>query len=412
MGKKKILYYTDCPFFAGCENMIANFFNSEELSKVYDVVLVYRYSDRYKEGAIKRMDMGRSIPVNLITEPTRDSIITSDNRIFARIQSYYRYLICFFIKYFSVYINYRRLLPLFREYAPDIIHINNGGYPAATSCFSAVLAAKKCKITNIVYVVNNMAMDYKHPLRWFDRGLDRIVKSQVRYFINGSNNAGIRLKEVLDLPDDKQITIRNGIIPREVSLKKDVFLQKYGIEVGTFVFAEVANLEVRKGHMVLLKAVQKLIKKSYEIPFVVVLEGNGPLKDQLSAYIINNSLSNYVRMIEVDQIYNLYNSIDVLVLPSLYKEDFPNTIIEAMGMGIPVIGTSIAGIPEQIDDHKTGILIPPGDEDALASAMEEILKDSELYTLCSREAKKKFESNYTASISVNNYLDLYNSMIN
>lgn len=409
---KKILYYSDCPFFAGCENMLVNFFGSEELSSEFELTFLYRYSERYEEGAKKRMDMSRSIPVSLVSDLPNSSLEEVKSKSFPFIRSIIWHLIQWFKKYYSIKKNTKILAREFTRIQPDILHINNGGYPAATSCYAAILAARKCGIKKVVYMVNNMAMGYSHPLRWFDGRLDEIVKKTVTYFINGSNNAGARLKEVLKLPESQQVTIRNGIIPRKVTMSREEFRNMYGIDNDIFVFAEVANLEERKGHRILLKAVKQLEEDGTLRKFVVLLEGNGPLKEEISAFIKDNGLSETVRMIEVDQIYNLYNAIDVLILPSLYREDFPNTIIEAMGQGIPVIGTAIAGIPEQIDDHVNGLLIKAGDVEALANAMGAFLKDKDLYDFCSKNVCEKFNKNYTAEISVKNYINLYHSLLN
>ena len=409
---KKILYYSDCSFFAGCENMLVNFFGSKELSSEYELTFLYRYSKRYEEGAKKRMDMSRSIPVVLVSGLPNTSEEEMRRNWLYPVRKVFRNIVLWYKKYYSIRKNTKILAAEFNKIKPDILHINNGGYPAATSCYAAVLAAQKCGIKRVVYMVNNMAMDYRHPLRWFDRRLDEIVKNTVTYFVNGSNNAGLRLKEVLKLPESQQVTIRNGIVPRKVTMSREEFRKMYGIDKDFFVFAEVANLEERKGHRILLKAVKKLEENGTLRKFVVLLEGSGPLKEEISAFIKNNGLSETVRMIVVDQIYNLYNAIDVLILPSLFREDFPNTIIEAMGQGIPVIGTAIAGIPEQIDDHVNGLLIKAGDVEALSMAMEEILRDKELYAFCSKNARDKFNKNYTAEISVKNYMNLYHSMLN
>ncbi len=409
---KKILYYSDCPFFAGCENMLVNFFGSEELSSEYELTFLYRYSVLYEEGAKKRMDMSRSIPVSLVSELPSTSLEEVKGRSLPFIRSKVWHLIQWVRKYYSIKKNTKILVGEFARIQPDILHINNGGYPAATSCYAAVLAARKCGISKVVYMVNNMAAGYRHPLRWFDKRLDEVVKKTVTYFINGSNNAGLRLKEVLNLPESQQITIRNGIIPRTVTMSREEFRKMYSIDKDIFVFAEVANLEERKGHRILLKAVKNLMKVGTLRKFIVLLEGNGPLKEEISTFIKENGISETVRMIEVEQIYNLYNAIDVLVLPSIHTEDFPNTIIEAMGQGLPVIGTAIAGIPEQIDDHVNGLLVKPSDVEALAKAMDEILKDKELYDFCSKNARDKFDKNYTAEISVKNYMNLYRSMLN
>lgn len=392
--------------------MIANFFNSEELSKAFDIVLVYRYSKRYEDGAKTRMNLDRAIPVNLVSELPRPTLDELKGKPFFCLRRMLRDLALWYRKYYSIRKNKKILTEEFKKINPDILHINNGGYPAATSCYAAVLAAKECGISNVVYMVNNMAADYSHPLRWFDRRLDEVVKNTVTYFVNGSNNAGLRLKEVLKLPDSQQVTIRNGIIPRKVTVSREEFRKENNIGNDIFVFAEVANLEERKGHRVLLQAVLKIIEGGCHKDFIVLLEGNGPLRPEIASFIRDNNLSTCVRMIEVNQIYNLYNAIDCLVLPSIRNEDFPNTIIEAMGQGIPVIGTAIAGIPEQIDDHVNGLLIKAGDVEALSMAMEEILRDKELYAFCSKNARDKFNKNYTAEISVKNYMNLYHSMLN
>lgn len=409
---KKILYYSDCPFFAGCENMLVNFFESEELAKEFDLKFIYHYSERYEEGARKRMDMSRSTPITLVPDSPKQSLEDVRGLSFSFFRTRFWFLSLWFRKYYSIKKNVEILSEEFRKYDPDILHINNGGFPAATSCYAAVLAARRCGINKVVYVVNNMAADYKHPLRWFDRRLDKIVKEQVTYFINGSDNAGNRLKDVLKLPAAKQLTIRNGIIPRKVTMERNEFRKLYGIDKDTFVFAEVANMEERKGHRILLNAVIKYKADNPSKKFMVLLEGNGPLKEEIASFIDENSLSGYVKMIAVDQIYNLYHAIDVLILPSIHTEDFPNTIIEAMGQGIPVIGTTIAGIPEQIDDHINGLLIKAGDVDALANAMTELSNDRNLYVFCQKNARCKFEKNYTADISVKNYMNLYHSMLN
>lgn len=410
MGKKKILYYTDCPFFAGCENMIANFFNSEELSKVYDIVLVYRYSKRYEEGAKMRMNLDKAIPVKLVVEPDSVDIVKSENKVISTIQKIYWFLLLWITKYYSVPRNAKVLTRVFREINPDIIHINNGGYPAATSCFAAVKAAKACGIKHVVYMVNNMAMNYSHPLRWFDRGLDRVVKKTVSYFITGSNNAGKRLEEAIAVPADKRRVIRNGITPRKATMSTSSFKKLYNIPEDKLVFSEIANLEERKGHRVLLQAIKRLRERGEANNVHYVLEGTGPLKTEIEAYIQDNQLNDIVSLIQVKAIYDLYQATDVLILPSIHTEDFPNTIIEAMGQGIPAIGTRIAGIPEQIMDHQNGILIDPSDVEQLAVAIKEMADNNELRESCSRNAKETFESNYTAEISVRNYSKLYESL--
>jgi glycosyltransferase involved in cell wall biosynthesis len=75
-----------------------------------------------------------------------------------------------------------------------------------------------------------------------------------------------------------------------------------------------------------------------------------------------------------------YAGADVFVLPSLVASDgdrdgIPNVILEAMAMELPVVSTAHSGIPEAVEDGVTGVLVAPGDADALAEALARILAD-------------------------------------
>ncbi|MDQ6769220.1 MAG: glycosyltransferase family 4 protein [Gemmatimonadota bacterium] len=65
----------------------------------------------------------------------------------------------------------------------------------------------------------------------------------------------------------------------------------------------------------------------------------------------------------------LLTEANICVVPSVWQDAFPLGVLEAMAAGKPVIGTSVGGIPEMIDDGVTGLLIPPADEEALAGAL-------------------------------------------
>jgi len=78
-----------------------------------------------------------------------------------------------------------------------------------------------------------------------------------------------------------------------------------------------------------------------------------------------------------EQLFELYRSHDLLVLPSL-SEGTPRTLVEARSFGCPVVATRVGGIPSSVEDGKTGLLVEPNDSIALASAIERILTDDEL----------------------------------
>ena len=408
--KPSILYYSDCSFFAGCENMIANFLNDYNLNKDFAISFAFNYSEKYESGLNTRVinNYYQKLPIYLLrqvsyTKPTCSNVIWSIIHKF-----FFAFFIPFY-KYVSIFINTILLYFFFIKRNIDILHINNGGYPAANSCYSAVLAARMAGITKIVYVVNNLADDYKHPFRWLDYPLDFFIKKWVTIFITGSKNAGERLQNVLNLNDKKLITINNGIHKREITLTKCEFKKKYSIPENRTIVSVVANLEKRKGHIYLLYAILQ-IKEQYSSEFnpFFIFEGFGPEKATLKNFIYENGLQEDVLMIDfIPDIFNLINTSEIIVLPSISNEDFPNIIIESMSLGKPVIGTKIAGIPEQIEDNKTGFLVQPKNPEELKNAIIKLLSNPSLIQQFSIEAKIKFDKLYEKSISIKKYIKLY-----
>ena len=90
---------------------------------------------------------------------------------------------------------------LFQKIKPDILHLNNGGYPAALSVRAAAIAGKLASVPKIVMVVNNLAVDYNSVSRFIDYPVDRLVANSVHLFITGSG--GSELQSVLSLPDQR-----------------------------------------------------------------------------------------------------------------------------------------------------------------------------------------------------------------
>lgn len=409
--KPSILYYSDCSFFAGCENMIANLLNSDELNNDYELYFMYRDTAIYSKGLSERVTSSRAtyIPIKLPPEAIHRLIL----KYLKQKSVAYNILSAIIIppwKYISIVLYFRIIFKQLKKINPDILHINNGGFPAASSCYSMVLAAKLLRVKIIIYVVNNIAQDYHHPIRWFDYYLDIIIKKSVSNFITGSKYAASRLASVLNLPSHQVKNIPNGISAREVTQSKYTFLNSMNIKQGNrLIFSTIAILEKRKGHFYLLEAIRLLMEKTItdKMPLFII-EGSGPEKEFLVDFVDKNELTPFVFFAgDITNIFNLYNASDVIVLPSISNEDFPNVVIEAMGMGKPVVGTNIAGIPEQIDHNVNGFCVPAKNSIELARAIE-LLNNCDKVKAFGLNAKQKYLNEYTAMVSVNRYFSIYN----
>ena len=405
----KIHYHSDCPFFAGCENMLANFFNSEDFRKTHNVSFSHRQSVCYTQGFKQRVK--RELPVFLVLFPDLFDL----SKLPTGLPLLCKRLIMVFLRLmfngplllYEIVV----LFHLFKKNSPDILHINNGGYPAALSARAAAIAGKLAGIQKVLMVVNNMAFDYQHYSRWLDYPVDRLVVRSVDLFLTGSEAAASRLRYVLSLPTHKVVAIHNGISLRkpvsgDVATRERLGLGKYG----GVVFGVVALLIPRKGHKVLLEAVLKLVQDSRVDANTckILIEGDGPLRKSLVDFVCNHNLEHLVTFVGDEQnIVDFMGALDVLILPSISEEDFPNVILEAMALGKPVIASRLAGTPEQVVDDVTGLLVDPCDISQLADAICHLVASQEVRSEMGRAALERFTCHFTSEIAIRNYSKMY-----
>jgi glycosyltransferase involved in cell wall biosynthesis len=92
----------------------------------------------------------------------------------------------------------------------------------------------------------------------------------------------------------------------------------------------------------------------------------------------------------------LYRAADVFVQPS-HVEGMSNALLEAMACGLPVVATTVGAAPQMIEDGVDGLLVPPGDSDALGKALERLLEDADLRQAMGRRAGESVRSRYSIS---------------
>lgn len=98
-----------------------------------------------------------------------------------------------------------------------------------------------------------------------------------------------------------------------------------------------------------------------------------------------------------DEIPSFLAALDVFVLPS-YSEGMPNSLLEAMATGLPVVASDIPGVSDIIQSPKTGILVPPGDVSALAASLQGLLDNEELRTRLGVAARTRIEDAFATEV--------------
>jgi len=410
--QKKVHYHSDCPFFAGCESMLVNFWMSESVQKSFALSFSYRASALYEQGLKSRTHI--NFPVYTLFFPELSKPVFLPDKFPLLVKR----AIFFGVRLFATLplLGYQvwRLWCLFRRVKPDLVHINNGGYPAALSARAAVIAAKLAGINHIIMVVNNMAIDYQRFSRWWEYPVDRFVARTVTKFVTGSIAATNQLQHVLRLPAHKVQPIHNGIMSRGTTESLIETRKRLGLE--TFdgvIFGVIAVMDPRKGHQVLLDAICYILQQhDAKSLFKILIEGDGPLRRKLEDFVIANQLVEHCIFVGTEtNVMNLMSILDVVVLPSISHEDFPNIVLEAMAFGKPVIASQIAGTSEQIIDGETGILVEPRNIKQLATAFETLLLDKILRAQMGKLAQQRFQKHFVADVSVSKYVSLYQSII-
>lgn len=139
----------------------------------------------------------------------------------------------------------------------------------------------------------------------------------------------------------------------------------------------LGRLSSEKGLPVLFKAIAKINKT---MPTELHIIGTGPLKQELQELSEKLNISDIQWYGYVDSGRPLFDALsngDIFVLPSL-SEGLPSVIAEAMSQGLPIVSTSVGGIPEILENGQAGLLVEPSDVDSLALAIEQALTDFQL----------------------------------
>jgi glycosyltransferase involved in cell wall biosynthesis len=110
------------------------------------------------------------------------------------------------------------------------------------------------------------------------------------------------------------------------------------------------------------------------------------------------------------QIARVYSSADVFIIPSM-QDNLPNTVMESLACGTPVVGFDVGGIPDMVRPGVTGLLVPPKDVKALGEAIQTLLKNDTLRAQMSENCRRIAVEEYSLEIQALRYIALYQEII-
>jgi L-malate glycosyltransferase len=285
-----------------------------------------------------------------------------------------------------------------RHFRPDIVHAH--GYKAAILVGIAArgLGATLVKTEHGSSEPRRRTEKIKMGVNdRFDRWMTQACFDGVVYVTNDLRRArGIKGRRL------------TAVIPNGVSLASRPSRTAGKLAVpGRFNVAVIGRLSLVKGHVILLRAIHSMDADQRPIVHVV---GSGPLEADLRSLIRRLNLSDSIRLHGfLPDIESIVAEMDAIVMPSL-NEGLPYVLLEAMRAGRAIVASNVGGLPEAIEDEKSGLLVPPRDHEALAAKLTRLAADPKLRTRLGKAARRRVEKDFSLERMAEHYDSFYHSL--
>jgi glycosyltransferase involved in cell wall biosynthesis len=266
-----------------------------------------------------------------------------------------------------------RLIQFCRRWRPDVVHTQLSradwiGRPLARAIGVPV-------VSTIHNVHSRMyGAEFTPLVARLGLACDRLSAKLATRFVAVSS--GVRRDlEAHGVPADRIVVIHNGLNldRRPAPAPRDVVRRAWNVAPDEVVVGTVALFKAQKGLSFLVEAARLATAANPRIRFVHM--GDGPLRNQVARQIAEAGLGDRFRLLDrVPDPVKLLSGLDIFALPSMW-EGLPIALLEAMSAGLPAVGTAVTGIEEVIEHDKSGLLVPPADARALASAILSLAAD-------------------------------------
>ena len=185
--------------------------------------------------------------------------------------------------------------------------------------------------------------------------------------------------------------------------------EELGIAQSAALAGCVAGLRPEKDLFTLVRAAERVVRALPNAHFVIV--GEGPERDALRHEIIARGLEHAVTLAGFrDDIPDVLSAFDVAVLSSRI-EALPVAFLEAMASGLPLVGPRVGGLVELIEPERNGLLVPPGDVEALGEALVRVLGDLDLARRWGAASRRRVVAKYSVDRMVRAYEQLFAELL-
>ena len=281
----------------------------------------------------------------------------------------------------------------------DVVHLNFFGVGSRIALLS--FAAWP---TPIVYVdhFSKRELRMTRAARLRRSVLTRIARSRIAMAVGVSDFIREHVVSLLELRSDRAVTVYNGI-----DLDRFAFEPANRDRDGTLRVLAVANLIPEKGVDRLLEAASRL--ESVHLRII----GEGPEREDLEELASSLGMAGRTEFLGLrSDVERHLAECDVFVHAATWTEAFGLTVAEAMAGARPVVASRIGALPELIEHGRSGLLVPPGDDSALAAALQQLLESPSLRRELGANARRRAADLFDIDRCVEHHVDLCEEVAN
>ncbi|HBF33393.1 TPA: hypothetical protein DDW35_02395 [Candidatus Sumerlaeota bacterium] len=261
-----------------------------------------------------------------------------------------------------------RLAGLMKQHKIDIVHAHM--YRSNTP---ATVAAKLAGVPVVIAHVHNVnTWETRRQLM-----MDRFLSRWRQVMVGVSDRVRQDIVNQLHLPSDKTRTLYNGVdIERfqDNSLRAPM-RKTLGIADNELVIINHGRLVSQKNPQVFIRVAEEIAKTRQNVR--ILIAGDGGLREELEKIAAQKSVADKIQFLgKRDDIPELLQAADLYMMAS-FKEGFSNALIEAMAAGLPVVATDVGGNAEAVEQGKSGVIVPPHDDDAFVAAVARLVDNAD-----------------------------------
>ena len=297
----------------------------------------------------------------------------------------------------------RGLIELVRSKQFDLVHL----YGFKTSILGRAVFRALSRNTTTVHGIRgqhvSQSVDTASLTTRTAVQMERFLSPLIDYYVSNSKGA-VRFLTERGLPKHKFVWIPSGIDTAE-------WVQVAPTANSIPLIVCVARFHAQKRHADLVEALTLLA--SNDIAFRCVLAGDGPLLDNVKSQVDRSGLKELIEFrgrIEPFAIREVLAEADLFALSSEW-EGLPRSVIEAMAVGLPVVGTDVNGTNELITHGVTGLLVPPRDPTALAQSLTTLLLDAQMRREMGRWGRRRVEEEFDLRKTTRQLEEFYASVV-